>query len=274
MAGCRVYIPGAGFAGTVELEGCGENVVAVPAPVNLYDRSRRPRSLECVVVRVAGEPPAPPPASTVWATTSLDGAPAYTRLWELVRGEEAARKALRLLERCGEPEPLLLVDASMTRVDLLAFHRKTGTFPVQLLEKLGLLTPCTVLVNPYWVTSWELELVSESGAHIAVSVSDSLAAGSTPLLAEFRRYRVSFSLVTGHYGQTVVDEVRLAALVLRGFHAVDDVEAVLAPALAARPLRGGDGYLLVENVYGDPWKTLERLGSLAVKTVTCSGRQL
>ena len=269
MAGCRVYVPGTGFTGTVELEGCGEDVVAVPAPVNLYDRSRRPKSLECTVVRIEGDPPAPPPATTVWAAPSLDGAPAYIKLWELIRSRETARKALRLLERCRRPQPILLVDASMTRIEFLAFHRRTGTFPAQLLESLGLLTPCTVLVNPYWVTSWELELISESGAHLAISVSDSLAAGSTPLLAEFARYRVSYSLVTGYYGQSVVDEARLAAIVLRGFHAVDDVETVLAPALTARLLGEAEGYLLVENVYGEPWKTLERLGSLAVKNAAC-----
>ncbi len=263
---CTLYVPGKGVEGAVEEVDCGDSELVVPAPQNLFDASSRPWSLECTVARLEGQ--APPPAATIRINVGAGSLPAYVRVGELL-ARERVRNLQRLLDGCGKPVPLVYIDNGLTRAEILYLYRKLDMFPIQLLERLNLLTPCTVIVNPFWLTSWEMEILSEAGSPVALSVSDSLAAGSTPLLHEMAKYRVVFSIATGWAGQTVIDEIRLAALLLKGFHDIEDSEPVLAQTFQLRLLEGPKGYLVVEASRA-PWETITRLGSMAVKRLVCS----
>ena len=62
---------------------------------------------------------------------------------------------------------LLHIHAPETRRGVFEVRRRTGRFPVEYMEGLGLLGPRTHLVHLGWVTSWELETIRERGASVA-----------------------------------------------------------------------------------------------------------
>jgi len=64
-----------------------------------------------------------------------------------------------------------VIPVSRTRSEVYKVHRDFGAFPIELLSKNGLLSRKSVLLNPGWITSQEINYVKESGASIILTPS-------------------------------------------------------------------------------------------------------
>jgi cytosine/adenosine deaminase-related metal-dependent hydrolase len=51
----------------------------------------------------------------------------------------------------------------------LAFYRKTGSWPIIVLDSLGLLTEKTCIAHASWITTWEIERISERGSCVILT---------------------------------------------------------------------------------------------------------
>ena len=71
----------------------------------------------------------------------------------------------------GERGAVLLIRASVDRRSVFLHRRRRGAFPVEWLDRVGVLDSRVVLAGLSWVTSWELEAVRRSGAAVVVCPS-------------------------------------------------------------------------------------------------------
>ena len=69
---------------------------------------------------------------------------------------------------------LLLMHVSSDKRLVFQFRKEKGKFPVEYLYSKGVLGSKTILLSPGWITSWEVGLVAESGAKVAVTPVASL----------------------------------------------------------------------------------------------------
>ena len=76
------------------------------------------------------------------------------------------------------------IHVSETRREVYECRRRTGKFPVELLDSMGCLSDKVVLVHLNWVTSWEAEAISRAGSQVVVCPSSSMKlanSGFTPV---------------------------------------------------------------------------------------------
>ncbi len=66
------------------------------------------------------------------------------------------------------------IHISETRREVYEVKKETGLFPVELLDRSGLLNENTILVNAGWIASWELEAVKRSGASLVTCPTASM----------------------------------------------------------------------------------------------------
>ncbi len=184
----------------------------------------------------------------------------------------------RIRELCREdPRTRVYLDLAMGRAELYQFYRRHGKFPVHVLRDAGALTECTVLLNPFWLASWEREMVALSSAKIVLSVSDATAAGSVPLIGELSAAGVAYGFGTGARGGLVVDEMRAAVMMLRYSAGKVDEERVVRDLLTAaeRVLgRAVEARVRVRVLAGSVWETLVRYGFASYEAVVERGREL
>lgn len=95
--------------------------------------------------------------------------------------EETLRKAKELADKYGVPFTL---HASETRKECVDCHDKTGMWPVEYLDSIGVLGRNTILFHAAWLTKMEIRLLAESGAsvvHCPVSNMKLASGGIMPL---------------------------------------------------------------------------------------------
>jgi cytosine/adenosine deaminase-related metal-dependent hydrolase len=66
------------------------------------------------------------------------------------------------------------IHISETRREVYEVKKETGLFPIELLDRSGLLNENTILVNAGWIASWELEAVKRSGASLVTCPTASM----------------------------------------------------------------------------------------------------
>ena len=95
--------------------------------------------------------------------------------------EETLLRAKDLQAKYNYP---LHIHVSETRKEVYYSKTRYGVFPVEYLDKLGLITAKTILVHLGWITNWELDIVARSNAkcvHCPVSNMKLATAGFVPL---------------------------------------------------------------------------------------------
>lgn len=95
--------------------------------------------------------------------------------------EETLVRAKELADRHGAP---LTIHVSETRRECVECHARTGKWPVEYLDCIGLLGKNTVLVHAAWLTKMEIGLIAASGAsvvHCPVSNMKLASGGVMPL---------------------------------------------------------------------------------------------
>lgn len=128
-----------------------------------------------------------------------------------VDGEWLKSLGVRVQNSCSREEFYrLLVYASISREQVYLFKRRLDLFPIEALEKYGVLTPCTVLYNPVWVSSWELGLIAEHGSMAVLSPTGWLSepGGFFPLM-EARAKDIIVGIGSGEEGADVWLEAAL-----------------------------------------------------------------
>ena len=127
---------------------------------------------------------------------------------------------------------------SETRREVYEFKNKHGFFPVEYLDKLGLITPKTQLVHLGWATSWELEIIKNKGASVVhCPTSDMMfATGGFLPFKELSRIGVTVGLGTDG-GLDMFEEMKNFVLLQRNNYL--DIEIGALNALRAATVEGG-----------------------------------
>ena len=76
-------------------------------------------------------------------------------------GEDTLRRVSELRNELGLR---IHIHVSETRRELYEVRAKYGAYPVEVLDKFGLLGPWTILVHLGWVTNWEVEAIARAGS--------------------------------------------------------------------------------------------------------------
>ena len=146
-------------------------------------------------------------------------------------------------ELSRELEVKVHIHVSETRREVFECKKKYGLFPVEYLDRLGVLSDRCILVHLGWVTSWEIELIREKGAcvvHCPSSNTKLATAGFFPF-KEMVRSGIAVGLGTdGPASNNTLDmirEMRMAVLLQRNNYWDVDVNA--ADAFRAATLNGG-----------------------------------
>lgn len=112
----------------------------------------------------------------------------------------------------------IYLHVSETRKVAFDTKKKFGHFPIELLDKLGLLTEKTTLIHSGWITSWEIEIVRYNKSSIVYcpSVEMKLATGGFPPIKDLINKGICVglgtdSLLTG-LSLDMVEEARIAIL--------------------------------------------------------------
>jgi len=113
------------------------------------------------------------------------------------------------------------IHVSETRWEVYDVKSRTGKFPIELLNDLGLLSESTYIAHLNWVTSWELRELARAKAKVAVCPSSSMKlanSGFTPIY-ELDRLGVLITLGTDGACSSnrldVISEVRQVVLLYR-----------------------------------------------------------
>ncbi len=88
------------------------------------------------------------------------------------------------IEYALKHEVKVQIHVSETRKEVYECKRRTGKFPVELLDSMECLSKNTILVHLNWVTNWEVEAISRRGAQVVVCPSSSMKlanSGFTPI---------------------------------------------------------------------------------------------
>ncbi|MEZ0346441.1 MAG: amidohydrolase family protein [Infirmifilum sp.] len=165
---------------------------------------------------------------------------------------------LEALEDVAEhPEPLkeegrsrLFIHVANDRESVFQFRRKTGKFPIEFLYSKGILGPWAILVAPGWVTSWEAELISQTGAKVLLAPIASLnqaQGGVLPhLMLQARGVQPGLCSESPMLGLSInmLEQARAYYLYQRGFFEYSDFTIEHAYTAATR---GGYSALEVEG---------------------------
>ena len=154
-------------------------------------------------------------------------------------------------ERLGLPIQIHASETEGEVDDCVAAH---GMRPIELLDRVGILGPRTVLAHSVWLTEGERELIAASGATIATNpvANMKLAVGAAFDLPAARRHGIPVGLGTDGAGSNnsldlIADAKHLALLQkhVAADAAVVTAEETLAIAAGARaPLIGSGGKLV------------------------------
>jgi len=127
---------------------------------------------------------------------------------------------------------------SETRREVYEFKKTHGVFPVEYLDKFGLLTARTRLVHLGWATSWELEIIKNRGASVIhCPTSDMIfATGGFLPFKEMSRSGIVVGLGTDG-GLDMFEEMRSFILLQRNNYLDIGVKAL--DALRAATIEGG-----------------------------------
>ena len=155
-----------------------------------------------------------------------------------------SQETLLTAKECSERKGLgIHIHVSETRREVFECKRRHGVFPVEYLNKLGLLTDRTHLVNLGWITSWEISLVKERGtsvAHCPVSNMKLATAGFFPF-KEMIRGGITVGIGTDSPAMNdsldMFREMRAAVLLQRNNYWDAEVGAI--DALRAATVNGG-----------------------------------
>jgi len=136
----------------------------------------------------------------------------FTKLLE----ESTFNELSELLQDRGNKR--IYVHISEDRKAVFRIKRKYGKFPVELLDRIGLLNGNTVLVHASWITNWEIEMMSNKGSSVVYcpSAEMKLGTGGFPPLRDFINRGIPVglgtdSLLTG-LSFDIIEEARLALL--------------------------------------------------------------
>lgn len=132
----------------------------------------------------------------------------------------------------------LYFHVSETRREVYEFKNRHGFFPVEYLDRLGLVTPRTRLVHLGWATSWELEIIKNRGASVVhCPTSDMIfATGGFLPFKELSRMGIAVGLGTDG-GLDMFEEMKNFVLLQRNNYL--DIEIGALNALRAATVEGG-----------------------------------
>ncbi len=128
----------------------------------------------------------------------------------------------------------IFLDVGVPRHIFLKWFSETSKTLVTLLEEHRVLKPCTILVNPLWLTSWDIEFISEEGSSILLSPSLGVEYGVFPPLHELIRKGIVVGLAAWPSPSSWSREVFQAYVVLRYQYKID-VEEELAYTILRAP---------------------------------------
>jgi hypothetical protein len=208
---CRVYSLDSELATLLESYTCADDEIVLPCPSNLFTVAGVDPSA-CILVSPFDRRPTLYPYQELVVLEPIDRGRQGRWFFagkELLEELDWLSESVRLI--CSEDSrSRIFIDVGMSRAELLSFYKRYGVFPVQLMERKGLLTRCTVLVNAFWLASWERNAVARHSSKIVLSMTDALRAGSVPLLTELREHGIAYGFATGYHGGTAVSEAQLA----------------------------------------------------------------
>tara|TARA_B100000925_G_scaffold287653_1_gene267283 strand:- start:5487 stop:6749 length:1263 start_codon:yes stop_codon:yes gene_type:complete len=136
--------------------------------------------------------------------------------------DETLLKAKEVAERHGAR---IHIHVSETRKEIADCHERTGRYPVEHLDHLGVLNEGTVLAHASWVKKREIRMMAEAGATAVHCPSSNmkLACGGTLSMPPYLEAGVDVRLGTdgaasSGSGLNLLAEARLASLVQRHDH--------------------------------------------------------
>ncbi len=108
----------------------------------------------------------------------------------------------------------LSIHASETLDEVYHVKKSYGNFPIELLNKEGVLDQDTILVNPGWATSWEINMLAEKGVKVVHCPTNAMmqATGSILPLHELLAKNIVTAVGTGTTDTTIRHETKLAKL--------------------------------------------------------------
>ncbi len=107
-------------------------------------------------------------------------------------------EVIKCFDHASKRNFIVHIHVSETRKEVFEIKSRTGKFPVELMDSLGILNEKTLLVHLNWVTSWEVNIISLRKAKVAVCPTSSMKlanSGFTPIL-EFDSKDVAVGLGT------------------------------------------------------------------------------
>jgi len=117
-----------------------------------------------------------PPLTLYWKQESASNS---SRLVAVDAGDFAVQSGVvrELLENAKERGLKIVVRFTGSKREVFGVKKSTGKWPVELLANWGVLQSNVLLANPFWVTSMEIELMSEAKPLVSLSPSTSMIAG-------------------------------------------------------------------------------------------------
>lgn len=131
--------------------------------------------------------------------------------------EETLVKAIRLAKKYGLP---LNIHVSETRREIYMIKEKTGKWPVEYMNEIGLLGSKTILVHLNWLLSNEIYLIKESGSSVVVCPHSSMRLATAGFAPVYELLREGVKLTVGTDGSSgdridVIEEIRQLILLYR-----------------------------------------------------------
>jgi len=172
----------------------------------------------------------------------------------LVPDEELAE----VLERAADRGAKVLARASASRREVFESKRRYGLFPVERLERLGLLSELVILLEVNWITSWEIEYVARRKSGVVYAPSSAMESGSDGFLPLVDMVEKGIAVALGTPNPRgpldVLGEARLALLLQKSGYQREEISPALLFDCATRggyEVMGVAGGLLEEGAPAD-----------------------